>query len=51
LVQVVIWYEYLVKFSPLIFADHCRYLRSNCLLCMLEITPVLLKMGEPQYLV
>jgi len=25
LVQVVIWYEYLVKFSPLIFADHCRY--------------------------
>ena len=27
LVQVVIWYEYLVKFSPLIFADHCRYHR------------------------
>jgi len=25
LVQVVIWYEYLVKFSPLIFADHRRY--------------------------
>jgi hypothetical protein len=29
LVQVVIWYEYLVKFSPLIFADHCSYQRSR----------------------
>ena len=25
LVWVVIWYEYLVKLSPLIFAYHCRY--------------------------
>jgi hypothetical protein len=26
---VFIWYEYLVKFSPLIFADHCRYLEAT----------------------